>query len=61
MAKVYLLTQDDIDLLKTLIDRDPDHGLQGGSSQHGADREAHREAHRFYNYQVQSWIAKVTR
>jgi hypothetical protein len=59
--KVYMLTQDDIDLLTTLVDRNPEHGQRGGSSQHGIDIQAHREAHSFYNYQVRTWIAKVTK
>lgn len=61
MAKVYILTQEDIDLLTTMVDRDPDHGERGGSSNHGLDRQAHREAHAFYNYQVRTWLAKVTK
>ncbi len=63
MAKVYLLTQDDIDLLTTMVDRNPEHGHSGGTSNHSDERqrEANREAHGFYNYQVRTWIAKVTR
>jgi len=61
--KVYMLTQDDIDLLTTMTDRNPRHGDRGGSSQVLSKQEsdAHDEAHRFYNYQVRTWIQKVTK
>ena len=61
--KVFMLTQEDIDLLTTSIDRNPEHGHRGGSSQvlSEAERKAHSEAHSFYNYQVRTWIAKVTK
>lgn len=60
--KMFLLKQEDIDLLSTMIDRNPEHGQRGGSSQmlSEADLKAHREAHSFFNYQVRTWIAKVT-
>lgn len=61
--KAYLLTEKDFEYLLTLIDRDPKHGRDGGSSQSsvrnpGID-EAHDQAHRFYNYQVRKWIDEV--
>ena len=60
--KVYLLKQEDIDLLTTMVDRNPEHGRRGGSSQVLSDEEkkAHEDAHSFYNYQVRVWISKVT-
>jgi hypothetical protein len=63
MAKVYLLTQSDLDLLLTMVDRDPKHGAKGGSSdapvRGPVENAAHDKAHRFYNYQVRSWLDKV--
>lgn len=55
-----MLTQEDIDNLTTMIDRDPSHGLNGGSSQ-SINHEIYDEAHHFYNYQVRTWISKVTK
>jgi hypothetical protein len=61
--KAYILTQDDIDLLTIMVDRNPRHGPTGGSSQVLSKEEnaAHEEAHSFYNYQVRTWIQKVTK
>jgi hypothetical protein len=63
MAKVYLLNDADIERLRAAIDRDPDNGFKGGGSQHLSqqERDAHREAHRFFNYQVCTWIDGVTK
>lgn len=56
--KVYVVTDKDIEALLTAIDRSPAHGEQGGSSQvlSGQEIEAHDKAHRFYNYQVRTWL-----
>lgn len=63
--KMYLLTQSDMDRLLLMVDRDPKHGAKGGSSDASVrDREenfAHDKAHRFYNYQVRTWIDEVTK
>lgn len=60
--RVYLLTDEDIEALTAAIDRDPMWGTQGGSSCVMTEkaREAHEEAHRFFNYQVRAWIDRVT-
>jgi hypothetical protein len=61
--KVYMLTQADIDRLLLMVDRDPKHGHQGGSSQAQVrdpqNERAHDEAHSFYAYQVRSWVDSV--
>lgn len=59
--KVYLLKESDFDALLVAIDRDPIHGLNGGSSDAlgEKEREAHKKAHRFYNYQIRCWIDNV--
>lgn len=61
MAKVYLLTEKDFEDLLARIDRDPKWGARGGSSGvlSEAERLAHEAAHRFYNYQLRSWIDGV--
>ena len=61
--KAFILTEPDFEKLLTLIDRDPKHGQDGGSSQAQVrDPEQERiysEAYRFYNYQVRRWIDEV--
>lgn len=59
--KVYLLTEEDFTLLRTMVDRNPQHGHKGGSSMSLTTQEqkAHDAAHRFYNYQVCTWIDKM--
>lgn len=61
--KVFLLKEEDFERLFLMIDRDPKHGTQGGSSQASvrdpAKAEAYDEAHRFYNYQVRTWVEQV--
>lgn len=63
--KQYVLSQADIDQLTLLLDRDPEHGTQGGSSNASVNdpnvRWIYKEAHRFYNYQIRTWIDRVTR
>ena len=60
--KVFLVWQIDLDLLLTMIDRDPKHGKNGGSSQVQTKEEeqAFATAHRFYNYQVRTWIERMS-
>lgn len=60
--KRFILSQDDIDALLTAIDRDPQHGDRGGSSccLSEAERATFDEAHRFFNYQVRTWVQRVT-
>ncbi len=61
MAKVYILTEADFEKLMLKIDRDPKHGTRGGSSVMTAesDRRIYDEVHRFYNYQLRTWIDEV--
>jgi len=61
--KIYMLTQEDIELLTTMTDRNPEHGFNGGASRklNAHEQLAYEEAHRFYNYQVRTWIQKVTK
>lgn len=63
--RVFLVSQKDLDLLTTMIDRDPKHGTTGGSSQASVrdpeKERAYDEAHRFYNYQIRRWIEEVTK
>lgn len=63
--KMYLLTEADMDRLKLMIDRDPEHGSQGGSSNSSINdpgkRLIYSEAHRFYNYQIYKWIDEVSK
>lgn len=58
--KVFLLTQNDIDLLVSTIELDPERA--GGTSQIFTQEEklAYHDAQRWYNYQVRTWIKKVT-
>jgi hypothetical protein len=60
--RVYILTDDDFKELMTNIDRDPKWGTKGGSSQvlSQVECQAHEDAHAFYNYQLRTWITKVT-
>lgn len=61
--KVFQLTQADLDRLTLMLDRNPQHGYQGGSSAglSEKERQTHDEAHRFYNYQVRRWIDEISR
>lgn len=63
MAKAYILTEADFERLKLMVDRDPRHGTQGGSSAvlSRAEQDAHAQAHRFFNYQIHEWISEVTK
>ncbi len=60
--KAFILKQNDLDRLLTYIDRNPEHGRDGGSSSATVsehDQMVRNEAHRFYNYQVRKWIGEV--
>ncbi len=59
--KAYILSEEDFETLLTMIDRNPAYGVKGGSSVALSDqqREANNEAHRFFNYQIRTWIDKV--
>lgn len=59
--KAIILSDADVELLLAMVDRNPRHGTQGGSSAVLSDTEerAHAAAHRFYNYQVREWLSKV--
>ncbi len=61
--KAYIITQADVDRLLTMIDRNPRHGAEGGSSVvlDKAEERAHHDAHRFYNYQVRRWVDEIGR
>jgi hypothetical protein len=61
--KAYILSEADFERLLLMIDRDPKHGRDGGSSQSSVrdarEEQAHDQAHRFYNYQVRKWLDEV--
>ena len=59
--RVYIVTDRDLERLLAEIDRDPQYGQDGGSSQvlTDAERAAFQTAHRFYNYAVRRWIDAV--
>ena len=63
--KQIVLTQADIDRLLSYIDRDPEHGSDGGSSNasvnDGRNRMIYSDAHRFYNYNIRKWIDEVSK
>lgn len=63
--KCYILTEEDFDRLKLMIDRDPEFGTHGGSSDSSINdpgkRLVYSEAPRFYNYQVYKWIDEVSK
>lgn len=65
MAKAFILSNEDFDKLLLMIDRDPKHGSNGGSSDSRVrDREEQEvwdKVHRFYNYQIRRWIDEVQR
>lgn len=56
--KVYLLKDSDFQRLLDNIDRNPEYGYKGGSSQvlNERERQVYKESHGFYNYQVRNWI-----
>lgn len=61
--KIYVITDNDLNRLILRIDRNPQHGEDGGSSRGTPtpeQRKAEEEAHRFFNYQVRCWMSEVT-
>lgn len=61
--KVYIITDDDISRLILAIDRNPQHGQNGGSNRGTPTQEqlkAEEEAHNFFNLQVRRWIKEVS-
>lgn len=61
--RVYLIKDADIDRLFAQLDRDPTHGMVAGSAQvlTQQEREAHAQAHRFYNFQLRQWINDIVK
>jgi hypothetical protein len=63
--KAYILSDADFDTLLLKIDRDPKYGVNGGSSdlsiRDSKEQEIWDKAHRFYNYQLRTWIDGVKR
>jgi len=59
--KAYILTDKDFDKLLAEIDRDPEHGLTGGSSMaiSQEQRDAFKTAHGFYNFVIRRWLQSV--
>ncbi len=59
--KVYLLKDSDLQRLLDNIDRNPEHGYRGGSSQvfNEQEKRAYKEVYRFYNYQIRTWIDSI--
>jgi hypothetical protein len=59
--KAFILSEKDLEDLCTMLDRDPSYGYHGGSSTSISDqqKQAYQEAHRFFNYQVRTWIDNV--
>jgi len=59
--KVYMLKDSDFQRLLDNIDRNPEHGRDGGSSliMDAQEKQVHKDAHRFYNYHIRNWIDSV--
>lgn len=59
--KVYQITDDDIVKLINSIDRDPKHGYNGGSATvlTKEEQDAHDKAHRFFFYQISTWLDEI--
>lgn len=59
--KAYILTEEDFNTLLLKLDRNPEHGYNGGGSTiiRDSDRSAYDEVHRFYNYQIHSWLEQI--
>jgi hypothetical protein len=59
--KAFILTEADFEKLLAGIDRDPRYGDNGGSSVSlsAEQQAAYTEAHRFFNYQIRTWISEV--
>jgi len=63
MAKVYMVTDADVNRLKAYADRAPQYGSHGGSSACLSPEQAraYEDAHRFYNRQILTWLEEVTK
>lgn len=59
MSKVYILTQEDIDSLREKLNADPKRTHASNTST-PERQQATDEAHRFYKFQIETWIGKVT-
>lgn len=59
--KAYILSEEDFEKLLAAIDRDPKHGYDGGGSAvlNKEEQLAFETAHRFFNYQIRTWMQKV--
>jgi hypothetical protein len=61
--KAYILTEKDFETLLLKLDRNPLYGQDGGSSVASVrdleQQKLYDEAHRFYNYQIRTWIDNV--
>lgn len=59
--RAFILKVEDFNELLSSIDRDPQYGYNGGNGVilNDEEREAYKKAHRFFNYQIRSWIEKV--
>lgn len=59
--KVFILKEEDFQQLLCMIDRNPEHGRNGGSSVilNDIEKQYYDDAHRFYNYQVRKWLDMV--
>jgi uncharacterized protein with PIN domain len=54
--RVYLLTEADFERLMLRLQQDPTQRL---SAQTDAEWQMHVDAFRFFNYQIQKWLAEV--
>jgi hypothetical protein len=54
---VYLIKEEDLEALLAALERDPVHGGSGRQLT-DEERRAHADAHRFYNYEVRTWIER---
>jgi hypothetical protein len=58
--KAYILSDADFEMLLSAIDRDPHWGTRGSSQTMNAEElSAHQNAHRFFNYQIRTWLDNV--
>lgn len=61
--KVFLINDDDLNNLILAIDRNPQHGHNGGSSRGTPTKDKlmiENEAHSFFNHQVRKWINGIS-
>lgn len=55
MSKAYILTDDDFEKLKLLVDQDP-RGTMGYTD---AGKDIYTAAHRYYNLKIHVWMDGV--